>query len=65
MNTTLKCTKKKFEVKKQLIGLLNEKEKADHKIHEIIWEYLGNDKKETPNCFPYKKLMREEFGIVV
>ena len=55
---------RKAEVKRQLLKLILKRGETDYEIKKIVWEYFYPGKK-MPDSIPYKKWIREEFGLVI
>lgn len=59
----------KESMKKRLISLMKLKEETEQEMKDIVRDYLVMEKK-LPNGaksdgIPYKKIMRENFGLVI
>ena len=54
----------KEETTKELMKLMSKREETESEIKRVVWSYFNGDK-EIPDYFPYKKWIREEFGLVI
>ena len=56
-------------MKKRLILLMKKKDEAEQEMRDVVRDYLVMEKR-LPNRaksdgIPYKKIMREDFGLVI
>lgn len=59
---------KKEAVKEIIKELMETKEEADNLLREVVYNYAienGLSRAVTMDCFPYKKIIREEFNLVI
>ena len=59
----------KTSMKKRLILLMKKKDEAEQEMRDVVRDYLVMEKR-LPNRaksdgIPYKKIMREDFGLVI
>lgn len=54
----------KKEVIKKLSKLIKERENIENEIKKTVWDSLYPNK-SMPETFFYKKIIREEFGLVI
>ena len=59
---------KKEDVKEIIKELMETKEETENLLREVVYNYAiekGLSRAITMECFPYKKIIREEFDLVI